>query len=245
MRPAKRFYKNVAVEEGRDGFRVTLDGRPVKTPAGEAFTLTSRNLAAAVAGEWSAQDGEIRPHTMPLFQLCATALDHVRQDRQAVISGVVAYGPTDLLCYRAAEPPDLVERQETAWQPLLEWAERSFGVELRVTAGIMPVDPAPDLQERLARHIGGLDDFALAGLATATATCGSLIVALALVSGRIGPDQAFEAAMLDELYQAKKWGEDEEASERRRNLRRQIEAVAAFVDLAGTRVMSELTVFDG
>ena len=166
-----------------------------------------------------------------------------RHERRAVVSGVVVYGPTDLLCYRAVEPPDLVERQEAVWQPLLEWAERSFGVEFRVTAGVMPVDPAPDLQERLAGQIGRLDDFSLAALATATATCGSLIVALALVSGRIGPDQAFEAAMLDEVYQAKKWGEDEEASERRRSLRGQIEAVAAFIDLAGIRAMSELAVF--
>ncbi len=245
MRPAKRFYTDVGVEEGPEGFRVTLDGRAIKTPAGGSLTLPGRPLAEAVAAEWAAQKEKIRPHTMPLFRLCATALDRVCPDRQAVIDGVVSYAPTELVCYRATEPPELVERQEVVWQPLLDWAVEVFGVEFRVTRGIMPVEPAPGLEERLAGSVARLDNFALAGLATATATCGSMIIALALVCGRVGAEAAFEAAMLDELHQAAKWGEDEEAAERRNQLRRQIEAVAAFIELGGFRVSEDLAGIDG
>ncbi len=236
MSAAKRFYTDVGVLEAPDGWRVTLDGRPVQTPAGGSLSLASRKLAVAVADEWEAQDGEIRPHSMPLFRLCATAIDRVGPDRRAMVDGIVAYGPTDLLCYRAVEPPDLVERQEAVWSPLLAWAQEAFDVEFRVTAGVMPVEPVPDLQERLAGHIDRLDDFSLTALASATATCGSVILGLALTSGRLASEAAFEAAMLDELYQAGKWGEDEEAAERRRTVKHQIDAVAAFMALSGIRV---------
>ena len=167
MRTAKRFYIDVGVEEGPEGFRVTLDGRAVKTPAGGLLVLPGRPLAEAVAAEWAAQDQKIQPHTMPLFRLCATALDRVRPDRQAVIAGVVSYAPTELVCYRAVEPRELVERQEAVWQPLLDWAEEMFGVKFRVTRGVMPVEPVPGLQDGLAGPIARLDDFTLAGLATA------------------------------------------------------------------------------
>ena len=45
---------------------------------------------------------------------------------------VAAYGGTDLLCYRAEAPEELVRRQAEAWDPLLDWAADRYGARLAV-----------------------------------------------------------------------------------------------------------------
>ena len=72
---AKRFYGAVGVAPLGDGFTVTLDGRAVRTPAGRPLTLPTEALARAVAGEWEAQEENVRPHTMPMMQLANAAID--------------------------------------------------------------------------------------------------------------------------------------------------------------------------
>ena len=41
----KRFYKKVAVEEAEGGWRMTLDGRPIRTQGGAAQIVPTRALA--------------------------------------------------------------------------------------------------------------------------------------------------------------------------------------------------------
>jgi chaperone required for assembly of F1-ATPase len=68
-------------------------------------------------------------------------------------------------------------------------------------------------------------------LHNATALCGSVIVGLALLAGRIGPDEAFEISQLDETFQIERWGEDVELAARRAAVRKEIEATAEFTRL--------------
>ena len=51
----KRFYENVGIVEDGGAFAVTLDGKPVRTPARRPLAARSRELAQAIAGEWQAQ----------------------------------------------------------------------------------------------------------------------------------------------------------------------------------------------
>src|SRR4051812_27464439 len=114
----KRVYKIVAVARGGDGWGVALDGRPMRTPAKNAMTLPSEALATAIAAEWDAQHDEIRPYTMPLTRLAATAIDRTAHQHDAVVNEVANYAGTDLVCYRAEPPPALAARQAPMWQPL-------------------------------------------------------------------------------------------------------------------------------
>ena len=54
-----------------------------------------------------------------------------------VVDGLVAYGESDLLCYRADHPEDLVARQAAAWDPLLAWASKRYDVAFEVASGIV------------------------------------------------------------------------------------------------------------
>ena len=207
----KRFYKEVAVADGA----ILLDGKPVKTPARAALMLPTPALAQAVAAEWRAQGDEIDPRTMRLTGLGNAAIDRVAPDKAAFIRPLAAYAESDLLCYRADVPPELVARQAEAWDPLLDWARRRFDVHFTVTNGIIHA-PQPDATvSRLGEALGAYDAFHLAGLAPIITIGGSLVTALALAESEVDPDSAFDLTHLDELWQARRWGEDKLALEAR------------------------------
>ncbi len=234
-RAAKRFYRIAAIAEmtgeAAGMYSVTLDDRPVKTPGGIALTLSSEALARAIAEEWLAQEDTIRPHTMPLTQFAATALDRVGPQRQEVIDQLASYAASDLLCYRADQPQELIALQHERWQPLLDWAAEVWGARLNVTSGVLPIDQPSEAIDALKKAVEGLNDAEMTALATAVQVSGSLVVGLALVLGQIDDEAAFEVSQLDESYQIDRWGDDIEAVERRQRLREDIRAAAIFLSL--------------
>ncbi len=230
----KRVYKTVGVQADRGGFGVRLDGRELKSPGKNPMILPTRALAQAIAEEWDAQGDEIRPHAMPLMQIASTAVDVVAVKRAEIVDGVVAYAGTDLTCYRADHPRELAERQAELWQPHLDWVMVRFDAPLHVQAGLMP-HPQPESSLRALRAaVDAYDLWTLCALQIATAACGSLVLALALVEGRVSSDEAFDASQLDETFQIEKWGEDPEATKRRVALNRDIAAAKRFLDLLRT-----------
>jgi chaperone required for assembly of F1-ATPase len=226
----KRFYRQVEVASERDGHRVLLDGRPLCTPAKRALRLPTAALTVAIAAEWRDQSETIQPASMPLTRLASTAQDRLPDLRPAAIAELTDYAGTDLVCYRAAAPLELVERQAEAWQPLLDWAASTYGARLSVTTSILPVEQPSAAVQALQAAVEALGDWPLVGLHAATTALGSLILGLALAGGRIDAKQALAASLLDELFEIERWGEDVEASRRHAALRRDVEAAAAFLD---------------
>jgi len=225
----KRAYRRVAVVPLEGGFGITLDGKPVVTPAKARIVLPSRPLALAVAAEWEAQGPEIDPLAMPLTRLAGSAIDLVGPGRVEVIARTAAYAATDLLCYRADGPPELAARQQAAWQPVLDWAAGRYGASLDVTSGVIAIEQPAASLEALRRALAACDDMRLTAVAAATAACGSLLLGLALAEGRIDAESAAALSQLDEAYQSELWGADEEAARRRQALRADIAAAARFL----------------
>lgn len=228
----KRFYKQAEAGSAPGGFVVRLDGKPVKTVMQHSLILASRNLADAIANEWQAQGQDIVPSSMPLMQLATTMADKVKgHDRAAMNIEILKYGASDLVCYFAATPPDLVKRQEQHWLPLLKWLAEEHGVRLEHIAGIKYHNQPADSLEKLNTLVTGLppEDFTV--LQAATATTGSVVIALALMAGYLDGAGAYEAACVDEIYQLDKWGEDHLARKRLDHIKSELEAIARFRDL--------------
>ena len=227
----RRVYKSVATRAAENGWGVTLDGRPLRTPAKRDLCVPSEALAAAIAAEWDAQDPDIRPETMPLTRLAATAIDRTAAERDKIVAEIANYAATDLVCYRAEHPPALASRQEAVWQPLIDWAAGRYDAGLAVTAGVVPTPQSPASLKAYAGVVAALDDFRLTALQAATGACGSLVIALALYERRLDPAAAFAASQLDETFQIEAWGEDAEAARRRAALAADIDAAARFFEL--------------
>lgn len=224
----KRFYEKVEVGIEGEGYQIHLDGRPVRSPAKRPLVLPNEPLAQAVAQEWRGQDETIEQATMVLTRLASTALDRMPELRAAAIDEVAGYALTDLVCYQAADPPTLAERQRQHWQPWLAWLEERYGVALVVTTAVLPVTQPEEGVERLRTVIEQLDDWRLVGLHAATTTLGSVVLGLALLEGEIDAEQAFAASLLDELYEIERWGVEREAQRRHEALRHDLKAIDRF-----------------
>jgi len=208
---AKRFWQAAVAEPCEGGFTVRLDGRAVKTPAKAALVVPTLAMAQAIAAEWEAQQGVVRPETMPVTRAANSSIDKIRVQRDEVVGLLAAYGASDLLCYRAVGPEALIQRQAAGWDPLLDWAAEALGARLAVTRGVMPVAQDPAALERLAARVAGLGIFHLAGFHDLVAISGSLVLALAVTEGRLDEAEAWALSRIDETWQIEQWGADEEA----------------------------------
>ena len=222
----RRGYQDVTVAASPDqAFRVLLDGKPVRTPAKKVLDLPTRTCAEAVAAEWAAQREHIDPATMPLTRLVNSAVDGVRGREGEVRDEIGKYVASDLLCYRASGPLPLMRRQTDLWDPVLAWGRDVLGVPLIVTTGVMPVAQPESARTALARTLAEHDPFTLAALYVMTTLMGSALLALAHAYGQLGLEEAWVAAHVDEDWQISQWGEDAEASARRK--RRWVEVASA------------------
>lgn len=229
----KRFYKQTGVDEGEGGFRVLLDGKPMRTPAKATLVVPTQALAEAIAAEWASvpDKAEINAALLPLTRLAATGIDRVVSRRDEVIADTAKYAGSDLLCYRATAPESLVKLQQDRWQPLLDWAAERHGARLVTAEGIGFVEQPQDARARLQQAVAAHGDLALSALYNLTHTAGSVVIALAVSDGRLDAAEAFTAAQTDELYQIDRWGDDPTAEKQREGVRRDIEAGALFLSL--------------
>lgn len=209
---AKRFWAGVSVAAVAGGHQVLLDTRPLRTPAKRPLILPSRAMAEAIAAEWQAVDGIVRPALMPVTRSANSALDKVTRQFDEVVAVVAAYGGTDLLCYRASAPEALAAAQARAWDPLLGWAERTYGARLVATAGVMAVVQPAAALARLEAAVRASSPFQLTALHDLVALSGSLVLGLAATTGEFDPEKLWRLSRFDEDWQAGQWGEDEEAS---------------------------------
>jgi chaperone required for assembly of F1-ATPase len=227
----KRFYSTAAVVQQADGYALTLDGKLARTPARNALAVPGRALADAICAEWRTQGEVMDIVSLRLTRLANTAIDRVNPRRDDVITEVVRYAETDLVCYRATEPAELVGRQNAGWSPLLDWLSRRYQVRLSTVNGVVPTSQPLAALARLRGAIAEHDAFTLTALHAVTAAAGSLVIGLALAEKIVSAEQAFDLSQIDETFQTEKWGEDAEASLRRTALRADILTAAQFMEL--------------
>jgi chaperone required for assembly of F1-ATPase len=227
----KRAYQKAASTRLEGGFGVTLDGKPLSTPMQRPIAVPTRALAEAIAAEWQEQGEEVRPCSMPLTQLAATALDRVADRREEVIGELAAYGPTDLLCYRTDQSVELARRQALSWQPVLDWFALRFDAPLTVTLGVIPKAQSPAALAALRTAVAQRDFWELSALALATHAAGSIVLALALAEGQIDAAGVWSLSLMDELFQAEQWGDDPQASARRQSIQQDLLSAERFLKL--------------
>lgn len=226
----KRFYEQAQALEHDGLFHVALDGRTARTPARNPLAVASRAVAEALAAEWQAQEARIDPARMPLTRLVNSALDGVSDQHEAVRAEIVRYAGSDALCYRAAEPHELVERQDAIWNPIIAALEARIGGRFVMAQGIVFAGQPAAVLAAIARRVDAIPaPIALAGAHNVMTLTGSTILTLALAEGLIDAEAAWDAAHLDEDYQIGIWGQDEEAAERRANRRREYDAAVLLL----------------
>ncbi len=211
----KRFYKQAVAAPCDGGWQVTLDGRAVKTQGSRTQIVPAQALAEALADEWAAQGEEIVPGSFILRDMADYAIDVVSTDRAGALAALLPYAESDTLCYRAEPGEALHRRQAAIWEPLLTAAEQRWDVHFTRVSGIIHQPQPPATLERLGKVLAAHDDFTLAALRTLSGLSASLVIALAAIEPGAGATALWDAANLEEDFQAEIWGQDAEALARR------------------------------
>ncbi len=206
------------------GFALYQNAKILRTPKERPLIVPTQSLALAIVEEFERQGAKKDVRKMPLTQMAITAIDVTSENRQAAIAGIMDYGAHELLCQCAQSPVDLVDRQAGIWQPYLDWCKATFGAELKTGVGIIPFKQNKEALDCLRTCVESLDPFYLTGLGEACHSTGSLILGLALMNGRADVHSVFEAAELDSLWQAEKWGKDESLESRHAQIRQELGA---------------------
>ena len=209
---AKRFWKAASVMEVEGGFTIELDGRGVKTPAKQAMRVPTHAMASAIATEWDAQVDVINPNTMPVTKTANAAIDKVTVQHGEVAEMLAAYGDSDLLCYRAEAPEELIERQNEQWNPMLDWAAEKLNARLHPRTGVIHAPQASAAVEALSIRTHALDAYELAAFHDLVSLSGSLVLGFAAALGARPADELWTISRLDELWQEEQWGKDDDAT---------------------------------
>jgi chaperone required for assembly of F1-ATPase len=202
---------------------------------GKAQIVPTRALAEMLAAEWARQGDRIDPADLPLRDMADYALDVVAADPAALARQLTAYADTDTLCYRAHPDEPLHARQWEVWEPLVAGFEAQHGLRLVRVSGIVHRPQDTGVLAILERRLAGENPFVLAGLEVKTKLAASLVTALL---AQDAADEAralalWQAACLEEEWQAELWGRDAEAEERRRIREADFVRAWRFVQLAG------------
>jgi chaperone required for assembly of F1-ATPase len=232
IRPAlkRRFYRAVSIAPEGDGFAVTLDGRPVRTPARRAFAAPTEPLAQALAAEWDAQTEVIDPAKMPLTRLANTIIDGVAAVAPEIVAEIEKYLGSDLVCYRAATPDGLVAREARQWDPILAFARDALDARFEVTHSVSFVAQPAAAIAAAARAIPS-NPWRLGAVHTVMTLTGSALIALAVAARAVTLDVAWAAAHVDEDWNMDQWGHDELALARRAGRRAEMQAAATVLEL--------------
>ncbi len=206
-----RNWRKVSIRNSRKGFEILLDDKRLLTPKNEAIILKSEKLALKVSREWEQQEKFVKPSTMPITRLVNSAIDQVKVNHQSVVDDLIAYGETDLICYRVTEPADLVQLQEENWDPVLHWARKDLGIDLKCVYGLRYVPQSIEALKEIQIQLNEPDCFALTGISELVNISGSLLLALAVYHNFLKPDEAWRKSVLDEVWHCSKWGHDEES----------------------------------
>ena len=227
----KRFYDAVDVAEvGGDGdgrgWQVTLDGRGMRTVGGGHQIVPALTLAEMLAREWAQQGEEIDPRSFRYRDQTDYAIDVVRSDRATTIEKLMGFADTDTLCFRADPEDALYRRQMEIWDPILDRLEGTHGARMARISGVIHRPQPTEALERLRAMLMAQDDFTLAGLYTLASLAASLCIAIAALDGAAQAAPLWDAANLEEEWQAQQWGRDEDAELVR--ARKRDEFIAAF-----------------
>lgn len=231
----KRFYKEVSVAKEGDGYAVLLDGRPIKTPYKSVLVAGNEKLAQLAANEWQAQETDIIPDTMPLTQILNTKIDRVSSARKSLEEPVLKYINTDLICYRADSPEEMVACQEKHWQPWVDWFEEAYEESFETTTGLSALKQPKAIHDKITAKVTGLDDDRFTLFQILVPSTGSIILSLAFIDGAAGVEDLMAAVFAEENYKFELYNEavhggDPLTEKKKAALERDLRAAKDYLD---------------
>ena len=228
----KKFWKIVQVKKKlKNSFEILLDKRILKTPMQKNLIFSNYKIAKETALEWDIDEKEINTENMVFYGLISTAIDKICNDKVLYIENVLGFINTDLICYRADGPNELVDLQNSSWNPIISFIKKYIDVEVETFIGVMPSKQSLEIFIRLKTLINSFSDIEISALHRMTNLTGSIFISICILKGDVLKNEVFELSFLDELWQAKNWGIEEESLDKRDKIANELNRIISFVEL--------------
>ena len=227
----KKFWKKIEIRQSSSKkFHLLLDNKKLTTPMKKELVLPSEILVNEVLREWDQNSDNINIDDLVFYGVLSTAIDKVIIEKDAYVNDIIDFINTDLICYRAESPNDLIALQNKSWNPILLLIEKYIDVKIKVFKGIMPSNQDQKVHTEIKKLISNLSDVQISVLHRITNLIGSIFLSLCILKKDLLKEDAFECSFLDELWQAKNWGHEEDASIKRNKIRLELNRLIHFVD---------------
>jgi len=227
----KKFWETIEIKKvSSKEFYILLDNKKLKTPLKKELILSNHLMAKEVLKEWDHSSEIINIDDLVFYSLLSTAIDRVSEERNSYINDIINFIDTDLICYRADNPIDLVSFQNKQWDPIISFIEKYINTKVSVFKGVMPSQQSSKVHHRFKNLIVELSDVQISVLHRITNLVGSVFLSLCILKKDLTNKQAFELSFLDELWQAENWGYEEDASAKRKKIRTELNRLILFID---------------
>lgn len=155
------------------------------------------------------------------------AVDEIKRYKSKIIAELMEFAKTDLLLFWD-DKPDLYLQQEKEWGPILTWVEQELNIKLNKSCNL-EVPNNMEFQNLLKMVLVNMPDKELACYYAAALNMKSVLLALALIKGRVDAENASRLSYLDELWQNNLWGIDEEALARRADRGNELKKIEGYL----------------
>ena len=231
----KKFWKKIEIRQSSSKkFHLLLDNKKLTTPMKKELVLPSEILVNEVLREWDQNSDNINIDDLVFYGVLSTAIDKVNIEKDAYVNDIIDFIDTDLICYRAESPNDLIALQNKSWNPILLLIEKYIDVKIKVFKGIMPSNQDQKVHTEIKKLISNLSDVQISVLHRITNLIGSIFLSLCILKKDLLKEDAFECSFLDELWQAKNWGHEEDALIKRNKIRLELNRLIHFVNCIET-----------
>ena len=144
--------------------------------------------------------------------------EDIKQHRVEIIDRLVNFALNDVLLFWSTDKEVKKEQQEK-WLPILKWVDDTLNTRFKQTTSLETDTSGKTAATELKKYLDNLSDKKLTSFYVAALNMRSVLLAVAMIKGRINATEAFELSELEELYQARKWGSEPVAEARRNSIK--------------------------
>ena len=188
---------------------IYLDNKPLLSIEKNKIQLKNKKIANILKNEIEYSEKKIDLKKLFYFNIISFGIDKIKTNKSKYLQEIYKYINTDLICYRADKPNDLVNFQDKMWNPILD---RLYEENLKFNkfVGVMPQSQPRTSILKLKNKFKEFDEFEISSFLKLTQITGSILLAYSLFKKYFNEKYIFDCSVLDEKWQSQQWGEMEE-----------------------------------
>ena len=184
---------------------------PLKTKMGNQISTYNLKSAKKIICEIKKNNLEKENN---FFNFLFYSNDIDNKQRIIIEKNITKFTDTDLVFYRANSGSELESIQKKFWDPFIKYYEESFNIKLKVCNSIMPIKQIDSYYKKIKKILKSLNKYDITVLFFLVELTNSIVISFIVLNKNMSIDQIWKAISIEEKYNEKKWGIDQEANQK-------------------------------